>query len=122
MSIPADASLTCNFTLSSKLNLGVSFDSTVNGGNYGGQITISTPATASPVTTQLWDNDGNVSFTIYSTDAPISCAINSGSNPGSWIPYIEVGQESGLTCIVSTPQQTGENSYDIVLTVEQSNT
>lgn len=122
MPIPTDASLTCNFTIVSTLNLGVSFQSGDSGANYGGQITLSTQGMSAPVTTQLWDNDGNVFFTIYSFDAPVSCMINSGSVPGGWTPYIEVATESGLTCTISPPQLTGENTYDFTLTVAQSST
>ena len=94
MPLPTDASLTCNFTIVSALNLSVSFQSG-DTGNYGGQITLSTQGSEDPVTTQLWDNDGNVFFTIYATDPPASCIINSASIPGGWTPYIEVGTESG---------------------------
>ena len=59
MPLPTDASLTCNFTIVSALNLSVSFQSG-DTGNYGGQITLSTQGSEDPVTTQLWDNDGNV--------------------------------------------------------------
>ncbi|RMS74410.1 hypothetical protein ALP59_101610 [Pseudomonas savastanoi] len=117
----SNANLTCNFTISSSLNVGVSFESDNGGGSYGGQITVFTPATVQPVTTGLWDNDGNVFFTLYLTDNPdISCVINSGSEPGSWVPYITSGQESGLTCEISSPQPAGENIYNYTLTVTQT--
>lgn len=120
MPLPTDASLTCNFTIVSALNLNVSFQSG-DTGNYGGQITLSTQGSEDPVTTQLWDNDGNVFFTIYATDPPASCIINSASIPGGWTPYIEVGTESGLTCAISPPEAAGENTYNFTLTVASSN-
>ncbi|WP_040066470.1 hypothetical protein [Pseudomonas batumici] len=117
----SDSNLTCNFTVSSSLDIGVSFESANGGGSYGGQITVFTPATAGPVTTGLWDNDGNVFFTLYLTDNPdIYCVINSGSEPGSWVPYVTLGQESGLICEISSPQPVGENNYNYTLTVTQA--
>ncbi|SFV14212.1 MULTISPECIES: hypothetical protein [Pseudomonas] len=114
------SNLTCNFTLSSSLALGVSFASDDGGASYGGQITVFTPATAGPVSTGLWDNDGNVFFTLYLTENPeVNCVINSGSEPGSWVPYITLGRESGLACQISSPQQVGENNYNYTLTVTQ---
>lgn len=115
----SSSSLTCNFTISTDLAIGVSFESDDGGANYGGQITIFTPASAGAVTTNLWDNDGNVCFTLYDVAAPVSCTVNSGSDPGSWIPYVTVA-ESGLSCAVSPPQQTGEGVYDYILTVSTS--
>jgi hypothetical protein len=115
----SSSSLTCNFTISATFPVGVTFQSENGGMNYGGQITISTPANAGPVTTGLWDDDGNVCFTIYDIDAPVSCTVNSGSDPGSWTPYVTVG-ESGLTCVVSPPEQTGPSTYNYTLTVAQA--
>jgi len=77
------ASLICNFTIAAEFSAGVSFRSADGGADYGGLITVYTPATAGPVTTGLWDSDGNVFFTIYDADNPaLSCVINSGSIPG----------------------------------------
>jgi len=116
--MPASASLTCNFSISSSLDIGVSFASDNGGGSYGGQISVFTPATAGPVTTGLWDSDGNVFFTLYLTDNPdINCVINSGSQPGTWEPYILVAQASGLDCEIGNPQGSGENRYDYTLSV-----
>lgn len=115
--MPPGIFLMCNFTLQSSLNLAVSYQSDQDG-NYGGQITISSPTTAYPITTGLWDNDGNVFFTIYDSQNPsLSCIINSASVPGSWEPYVEVGTESGLTCVMTGPQQTGEGIYAYTLTI-----
>lgn len=114
----ADSNLTCNFTISSNLSISVSFESENGGGSYGGLITVFTPATAGPVTTGLWDNDGNVFFTLYQSDNPdLNCVINSGSQPGSWEPYITLGRESGLHCEISSPQLIGEDTYNYTLTV-----
>ncbi|MDR0278731.1 MAG: hypothetical protein LBJ37_12680 [Paucimonas sp.] len=116
-----NSTLICNFTLSSPLDLNVSFVSNDGGASYGGQITIFTPVTAGPVTTGLWDNDGNVFFTLYLTENPeINCVVNSGSRSGSWDPYIVVARESGLTCQISDPQQVSENEYNYTLTVTQT--
>ena len=41
--MPASSSLTCNFSISSSLDLGVSFASDNGGASYGGQISIFTP-------------------------------------------------------------------------------
>jgi hypothetical protein len=117
-------SLTCNFTLQSNLNLGVSFQSDNGGMNYGGEITISTPATSGPISTGLWDSDGNVFFTIYtiSGSSPVgtSCTINSGSVPGSFTPYVVVASEAGLSCVISAPQRVSENVYNYTLTITAS--
>jgi hypothetical protein len=120
-----NSSLTCNFTLQSDLSLGVSFQSNNGGMNYGGQITIFTPSTVGPVTTGLWDSDGNVFFTIYDatqSGAPTtaSCTINSGSIPGSFSPYVVVSSEAGLSCVISEPQQSSENVYNYTLTITMS--
>lgn len=90
--------------------------------NYGGQITIPTTVLhTSPVTTGLWDSDGNVFFTIYNADAPSqSCAINSGSNPGSFDPYVVVAQSAGLACEISAPEPVGEGIYNFNLSVSVS--
>jgi hypothetical protein len=61
----SNADLTCNFTITTSLDVGISFESDDGGANYGGLITIWTPGTAGPVTTGLWDSDGDVYFTIY---------------------------------------------------------
>lgn len=118
----SSSSLTCNFTINSSLDIGVSFVSDDNGANYGGQITIFTPGTAGPVSTGLWDSDGNVFFTLYQSENPaINCVINSGSTPGSWDPYIEVAQQNGLTCTISGPvPQPGENTFGYTLDVVPS--
>jgi hypothetical protein len=117
----SNSNLTCNFTISSSLSISVSFESDNGGGSYGGLITVFTPGTAGPVTTGLWDNDGNVFFTLYLSENPnISCVINSGSQPGSWVPYITLAQESGLSCEISSPQPDGENNYNYTLTVTQT--
>ncbi|CAI8995698.1 BppU_N domain-containing protein [Pseudomonas sp. IT-P44] len=117
----SSSSLTCNFTINSSLDIGVSFVSDDNGANYGGQITIFTPGTAGPVSTGLWDNDGNVFFTLYQSENPaINCVINSGSTPGSWDPYVEVAQQNGLICTITGPvQQPGENTFGYTLNVAQ---
>lgn len=116
-----DSNLTCNFTISSNLGISVSFESDNGGGSYGGLITVFTPGTAGPVTTGLWDNDGNVFFTLYQTDNPdLNCVINSGSQPGSWEPYITLARESGLLCEISSPQLIAENTYNYTLTVTQA--
>jgi hypothetical protein len=121
MNMAINSTLICNFTLSSPLDLNVSFVSNDGGASYGGQITIFTPVTAGPVTTGLWDNDGNVFFTLYLTENPeINCVVNSGSRSGSWDPYIVVARESGLTCQISDPQQVSENEYNYTLTVTQT--
>jgi hypothetical protein len=114
----SSASLTCNFNIVNGpgVDAAVSFESYNGGMNYGGQIVIPTPLINSAVTTSLWDNDGNVCFTIYDINAPVSCTVNSGSNPGSWTPYITVG-DSGLTCAVSPPEEIGLNTYNYTLTV-----
>lgn len=112
-----EVSLICNFTIDTSANVAVSFESDNGGGNYGGVITIFTPHQTGPIRTGLWDDDGNVYFTIYDTQDPAtSCTVNSGSISGSWEPYILV-TENGLTCTVSEPTRTGD-MYDYVLTVE----
>src|SRR6202008_1187242 len=109
----SSSSLTCNFTITSSLELAASFQSEDGGGNYGGQITIFTPLSSGPLTTGLWDNDGNVNFTIYNPNVPDQyCMINFGSVPGSWTPYVGLGTTVGLTCVISPPEQTGENTYN----------
>ena len=115
------ASLTCNFTISADFAVGVSFQSADNGASYGGLITVFTPATSGPVTTGLWDNDGNVFFTVYDAETPtLNCAINSGSTPGTWDPYVVVADESGLTCTLTGPQPAGDNSYDYTIAVART--
>jgi hypothetical protein len=110
--------LTCNFTISSTIELAATFQSADGGANYGGEITIFTPLNAGPVTTGLWDNDGNVLFTLYNPNVPDQqCVINSGSVPGSWTPYITLGATTGLSCIISPPDQTGPSTYNFTLTV-----
>ncbi len=115
------SSLTCNFTIETSLSIGVSFQSSDGGASYGGLITIFTPGTAGPVTTGLWDSDGNVFFTIYLSENPsLSCTINSGSTPGTWNPYVAVAKDSGLTCTISGPEQTDQNTYGYTLSVSLS--
>ena len=104
----ASVNLTCNFTLTAPFDAEVAFES---GGsaNYGGQITIPTGVGGGggpePVTTGLWDSDGNVYFTIYDADQPsTNCVINSATDPGSFTPYITVAQSNGLACVIATPQ------------------
>jgi hypothetical protein len=114
-----EVSLICNFTITTSVDVGISFESDNGGGNYGGVITIFTPHQTGPIRTGLWDDDGNVYFTIHDTQDPsVSCTVNSGSISGSWDPYILV-TDDGLTCIVSEPIRNGD-MYDYVLTVEAS--
>ena len=124
--MPGDISLTCNFTLSgvnlSSDDLGVSFESDDGGDNWGGVITIFSPATQAPVVTGLWDSDGDVSFTIYriSTNGsqPATCTIRSGSISGTFEPHIEVSAEAGLQCtITQTGHDTEQNVCDFLLQV-----
>lgn len=110
--------LTCNFTISSSVELAAAFQSADGGANYGGQITIFTPVGAGPLTTGLWDNDGNVYFTIYNPNVPgQNCVINSSSDPGSWTPYVTVASANGLSCIIGPPDQTGPSTYNYTLTI-----
>jgi len=119
--MPPAVTLSCTFTIVSEHSLGVSFRSDDNGTSYGGTIAIFTPGTAGPVTTGLWDNDGNVYFSIYDINDPtLSCTINSGSVSGGWTPEILVASEAGLTCVVSAPRPSGENQYDFTLAVLRS--
>lgn len=117
--------LTCRFTLKSEddLSLAVAFFSDNGGMNYGGKITVETPATAGPVVTNLWDDDGNVFFTIYLGDKGINgpnCVMNSASDPGTFDPYIQVAQENGLGCtIISNGGKDGE--FDYILEVKIKN-
>lgn len=112
-------SLTCNFTIKTSLDVGVSFQSDeANAANWGGEITIFTPCSVQPVTTSLWDSDGDVFFTIYNVANPsLSCMIDSGANPMTWAPYVNVCQQAGLTCAISAPQPAGEGVFNYTLTV-----
>lgn len=113
----SNADLTCNFTITTSLDVGISFESDDGGTNYGGLITIWTPGTAGPVTTGLWDSDGDVYFTIYNHASPgQSCTINSASYPGSWNPYVTVS-EAGLSCAITGPVPAGDGTYNYTLAV-----
>lgn len=121
---PPTVSLTCRFTLKG-MNLapddalGVSYNSFERG--YGGVFSAFTPATAGPVTTGLWDSDGNVLFTVHLTSPgggsppPATCLVNSGSNPGHWVPLIHTSGD-GMTCnVVRTGFDARTNTCDYTL-------
>jgi hypothetical protein len=117
----SSSSPTCNFTLQSALDLGVSFQSSYGGANWGGQITIFAPTGSGPVTTGLWDSDGNLFFTIYlSSDPSVSCTINSAADPVSSAPLVSVGSEAGLSCAIGGPVKNPDGSYNFTLSVSES--
>ncbi|HEX8620542.1 MAG TPA: hypothetical protein VF718_01085 [Allosphingosinicella sp.] len=115
----SQSQLTCNFTITSPLNVAIVFQSDLDG-NFGGTFTGGT-GTGGPVSTSLWDSDGNVFFTLVDSESPdLACIINSGANPSTWAPFVEVGTEAGLTCNLSGPVQAGPDTYDYTLEVTRS--
>jgi hypothetical protein len=125
-SIANQYGLTCNFTLQGEsLSLSTAFQSDNGGMNWGGAITIQTPASAGPIVTGLWDSDGNVFFTIYLSNKGLTgpnCVINSGANPVSYVPDIQVWSQNGLECqIISNGEQDGEYNYTLDIVISNKN-